>query len=144
MSFALDVNLLLYASIGGAAHRDAARAFLEHCAAGPEVMCLGWVTVMSYLRLATHPKLNPQPLSHASAVANVEALLSLPHVRVLSEGDSFWAHYRALTDHVPTRANLVPDAHLAALLREHGVKVLYTHDRDFRKFDFLEVRDPLA
>jgi len=40
--------------------------------------------------------------------------------------------------------NLVPDAHLAALLRHHGVKRLYTHDRDFLKFPFLDVRDPLA
>jgi hypothetical protein len=38
----------------------------------------------------------------------------------------------------------VPDAHLAALLRQHGVKKLYTHDRDFLKFSFLDVRDPLA
>lgn len=143
MSFAVDVNLLLYASIGGAEHRDRAREFLERCAAGPELMCLGWVTVMSYLRMVTHPKVSPQPLTHALATANVELLLALPHVRVLSEGESFWSHYRSLTDEVPTRANLVPDAHLAALLREHGVKVLYTHDRDFRKFDFLEVRDPL-
>jgi hypothetical protein len=65
-------------------------------------------------------------------------------VRTLSEGESFWSHDRSLTGRVPTRANLVPDAHLAALLREHGVKVLYTHDRDFRKFDVLDVRDPLA
>lgn len=113
-------------------------------AAGPEVMCLGWNTLTSYLRMATNSKVTARPLSHAHAVANIEALTALPHVRVLSKGDSFWRHYRALTDEVPTRANLVPDAHLAALLREHGVKVLYTHDRDFRKFDFLEVRDPLA
>lgn len=144
MSFAVDVNLLLYASVGSAPHRERARAFLERCAAGPELMCLGWVTLMSYVRMATHPKVSSQPLTHASAVANVEALLALPHVRVLSEGAAFWSHYRSLTDEVPTRGNLVPDAHLAALLREHGVRVLYTHDRDFRKFDFLEVRDPLA
>jgi predicted nucleic acid-binding protein len=42
------------------------------------------------------------------------------------------------------RGNLVPDAHLAALLLQHGVKTLYTKDTDFRKFDFLNVRDPLA
>jgi predicted nucleic acid-binding protein len=33
---------------------------------------------------------------------------------------------------------------LAALLRQHGVKTLYTHDRDFPKFPFLDVRDPFA
>jgi hypothetical protein len=43
---------------------------------------------------------------------------------------------------LPVRGNLVPDAHLASLLRQHGVKTLYTRDTDFRKFDFLEVSDP--
>jgi len=44
----------------------------------------------------------------------------------------------------PVRGNLVPDAHLAALLRQHGVRTLYTREADFRKFAFLEIRDPFA
>ena len=50
--------------------------------------------------------------------------------------------YREVTRDVPTRGNLVPDAHLAALLRQHGVRTLYTSDLDFHKFGFLDVRDP--
>jgi predicted nucleic acid-binding protein len=42
------------------------------------------------------------------------------------------------------RGNLVPDAHLAALLRQHGVSTLFTRDADFRKFGFLQVKDPFA
>ena len=42
------------------------------------------------------------------------------------------------------RGNLVPDAHLAAPLRSHGVRTVYTHDRDFLKFPFLQVVDPLT
>jgi hypothetical protein len=49
-----------------------------------------------------------------------------------------------MTAEVPTRGNLVPDAHLAAILRQHGVKKLYSHDRDFLKFGFLDIRDPLV
>jgi len=45
---------------------------------------------------------------------------------------------------VITRGNLVPDAHIASLLRQHGIRELYTRDRDFRKFDFLRVYDPFA
>ena len=41
------------------------------------------------------------------------------------------------------RGNLVPDAHLAGLLRQHGVGTLYTADADFRRFDFLRVRNPI-
>lgn len=40
--------------------------------------------------------------------------------------------------------NLVPDAHLASILRQHGVKRTYTADADFRKFDFWEVVNPLV
>jgi uncharacterized protein len=144
MSFVVDVNVLLYASDASSDKHSAAREFLRRCAAGPELMCLGWVTLMSYLRMATHPKIFSQPLSHDEAAGNVDTLLQLPHVRALAEGESFWSHYRSLSKDVPTRANLVPDVHLAALMREHGVTVIYTNDRDFRKFDFLDVRDPLA
>jgi hypothetical protein len=61
---------------------------------------------------------------------------------VLSEGEGFFEVYRGVTARFPVRGNLVPDAHLAALLLQHGVRKLYTLDRDFRKFDFLEVADP--
>lgn len=75
---------------------------------------------------------------------DIDSLLGLRRVRVLSEGEGFLEIYREVTAHFPVRGNLVPDAHLAALLRQHGVRRLYTVDRDFRKFDFLEVADPFA
>jgi len=144
MSFAIDVNVLLYASDTSSPHSDRARSFIDSCMAQNEVFCLGWPTVMSYLRIATHPAVFDHPLSTDEAMANIETLLNLPHVRFLSEDEGFWNIYRATTAEVPTRGNLVPDAHLAALLRQHGVKTLYTHDRDFLKFAFLDVRDPLS
>jgi toxin-antitoxin system PIN domain toxin len=144
VSFALDVNLLLYGSDRSSPLHDRARTFLESCLAGHEVFCLGWPTVMSYLRIATHPAIFEDPLRPDEAMENVETLFEHPHARFLAETDEFWAVYRALTADVPTRGNLVPDAHLAALLRVHGVRTLYTRDRDFLKFPFLDVRDPLA
>ena len=143
MSFAIDVNILLYASDSGSSWHPQATRFLERCARQGEVFCLGWPTITSYLRMATHPAVFSRPLSHDEAARNIEALLGLPHVRILSEEEGFWDVYREVTRVVPTRGNLVPDAHLAALLRQHGVHVLYTRDRDFHKFEFLDVRDPL-
>ena len=75
---------------------------------------------------------------------DVDALVALPHVRLLSEEDGFLDVYREVTGGFPVRGNLVPDAHLAALLTQHGVGKLYTRDADFRKFPFLDVRDPFA
>jgi hypothetical protein len=144
MSFAFDVNILLYASDTSSPYFERAKSFIESCIAQKEVFSLGWPTAMSYLRIATHPAVFDHPLSPDEAMANIETLLNLPHARFLSEEEGFWDVYRATTVEVPTRGNLVPDAHLATLLRHHGVKTLYTHDRDFLKFTFLDVRNPLA
>jgi len=144
MSYSLDVNLLLYASDSSSPHHAKAKAFVESCLVRPDVLYLAWPTVMGYLRMATHPSIFDQPLAPEEAMANIEAFLNLAHARCLSEEDGFWDVYRTTTRDAPARGNQVPDAHLASLLRHHGVRTLYTHDRDFLRFDFLEVRDPLA
>ena len=143
MSYALDVNLLLYASDASSPFSKPARAFLEECAASPEVLCFAWPTLVAYLRLATHPAIFASPLSPGDAEANVESLLALPHVRVLAEQEGFWDVYRGITKDLTVRGNDVPDAHLAALLRQHDVPTLYTNDRDFRKYPFLKIVNPL-
>lgn len=142
MSFSCDVNVLLYASDAASPVHKAARRFLDEAATGGDLVCIGWPTVMSYLRIATHAGIFSAPLSPAEALANVESLASLAHVRLLAEEEGFLEVYREVTGGFPVRGNLVPDAHLAALLKQHGVRTLYTRDADFRKFAFLEVRDP--
>jgi hypothetical protein len=142
VSYALDVNVLLYASDESSPKHTRTRAFLGECVASSEILYLAWMTVSAYLRVSTHPRVFAHPLEPAEAFANVAALLTLPHVRVLSEEDGFWSHFCAIAEAIPVRGNLVPDAHLAALLRQHGVRVLYTNDTDFKKFDVLDVRNP--
>ena len=89
MSYAVDVNVLLYASDRASDRHAAALGFLDGCAKSPEVFCLAWPTLMSYLRIATHPRIFAAPLSPSEALGNVTALLSLPQVRAVSELDGF-------------------------------------------------------
>ena len=144
MSYAIDANVLLYASDRSAVQHDAARRFLESCATNPELLCLAWPTVMAYLRIATHPGIFAEPLSPTEAMANITALLGLPHIRAVGEADGFLEAYAHVCGTNVVRGNLVPDAHVAAILFQHGVRVLYSSDRDFRKFSTLETRDPFA
>jgi hypothetical protein len=144
VSFAIDANILLYASDTSSPFSRRALQFLGECLSGSEIFCLAWITVMSYLRIATHPAIFDRPLTPDEAMRNVEALLDAPHARFLAEEDEVRQVYRETTRGVPTRGNFVPNAHLAALLRQQGVGTLYTRDRDFLKFGFLDVRDPLA
>jgi len=143
MSYSLDVNLLLYASDASSPDHEAAREFIESRAADPDLLCLTWLTLMSYLRIATHPAIFSRPLTSAEAWENIETLVRLNRARVLTESSGFAADYLEATKDLTVRGNLVPDAHLATVLRQHGVRRIYSADADFRKFAFLEVVNPL-
>jgi len=142
VSFALDANILLYASDRSSPFHERASAFLREVLGRRELFYLGWPSVMAYLRIATHPRIFDAPLSPEEARRNIGALIRHPWCRLLSEGDGFWERYEALGSAQAVRGNLVPDAHLAAILLAHGVRTIYTNDTDFRKFRELEVRDP--
>ncbi len=142
MSYTLDANLLLYASDEASEFHGQAAEALERAARGPEIVYVFWPTVMAYLRIATHPAVFARPLAANEANGNIDQLLSRPHVLSPGEQNGFWAIYRDVAqDAVPT-GNLVPDAHIVALMRENDVKTIWTHDRDFRRFRGIVVHDP--
>ena len=143
MSYSIDANLLLYASNTTAPENRAALDFLSSRAGDPDLMCLTWPALMAYQRIATHPSIFEHPLDPATAWRNVRRLLSLPRARVIREDEGFAEDYERVAGDAGVRGNLVPDAHIATILRQHGVGTIYTADTDFRKFEFLEVVNPL-
>lgn len=140
----MDVNVLLYASDRASGHHSDALAFLERWADGPDLVYLFWPTVMSYLRISTHPGIFQDPLPPDVAEMNVAMLLAMPHVRTGAEDDRFWDTWRAATRGVVVRGNLVSDAHLVSLMRQHGVTEIWSRDSDLRKFEGISVQDPFA
>jgi uncharacterized protein len=144
MSYAIDTNVLLYASDAASRHHERAVRFLHSCAADPELLYLFWPVILGYLRIATHASVFERPLSASEAMRNVQGLMALPQVRAVGEQDDFWSTYRRVAEPLVVSGNLVSDAHLAALMRQHEVRTIWTHDRDFLKFDQIDVRDPFA
>jgi uncharacterized protein len=144
VSYSIDANILIYASDELNPRHDLAVTFLQERAADPEPCHLAWPALMAYVRIVTHPSIFAEPLTLTEALDNVGQLLSLAHVTVLTEQAGFLATYREVVAERGIRGNLVPDAHLAAILRQHGVARLYSCDRDFRRFSFLDVVDPLG
>lgn len=141
MSSTVDANILVYASNEADLVHRQARVLIEGLAAGPELVHLFWPTLMGYLRIVTHPGILPRPLSPALAMRNIDQLLARPHVRISGEAEGFWRLYRS-TAGEHARGKDVPDAHLAALMRQHDVRRIYTRDRGFRRFEGIEVVDP--
>jgi toxin-antitoxin system PIN domain toxin len=143
VSSTLDVNILVYAANAADPVHDQARTLIDRVAKGPEIVYLFWPTLLGYLRVVTHPALLPRPLSPREAQRNVEALIDRPHIRTPDEAEGFWPIFRQSAGD-QARGNDVPDRHIAALMRQHGVRVIYTQDRGYRRFDGIEARDPFA
>lgn len=144
MSATVDLNVLLYSSDSGSPYRPRARDLIERLGTGSELVYLFWPVLMGYLRVSTHPSIFSDPLPVDRAVANVETLVRRPQVRTPGEGEGFWRLYGQVTSSLVVGANLVTDAHIVALMKENGVDTIWTHDRDFRKFDGITIRDPFA
>lgn len=143
MSVTVDVNVLVYASNADDAVHVRAQTLMMSLAAGPDLLYLFWPVLMGYLRIVTQPGILPSPLTAARAEENVGALIDRPHVRTPGELEGFWPAFRSTTGG-RLRGRDVPDAHLVALMRQHGCRTLLTRDRGFRRFEGIEARDPFA
>lgn len=143
MSETLDVNVLVHARDQLSPHFHACAAVVDRLGQGPEVAYLMWPVLVGFLRVSTNPRAMADPLTARQAQARITELLDRPNIKVVGPGDRYWVNYLRAAEGVDPVGNLVSDAHLVALMYEHGIGTIWTRDRDFRKFDGIRVRDPL-
>jgi toxin-antitoxin system PIN domain toxin len=143
LSVTVDTNVLLYAANASDPVHEQAGRLLERLARGPELLFLFWPALMGFLRISTSAAIFERPYTPEEALAAIADLIERPHVRTPSEQPGFLDLYRSTTPG-GARGALVPDAHIATLMRQHGVGTIYTRDRGFRRFDGIEVRDTFA
>jgi toxin-antitoxin system PIN domain toxin len=142
MSYAVDADLLLYASDESSPFFERSRELLDQAAEGPEIVYVFWPAIMAYLRTVTNPAVFREPLSMTDAVGNIAALIGRPHVRTPGEQESFWGRFVAVASDARPTGNQIPDTQVVSLMLTHGVKTIVTHDRDYRLFRGIEVEDP--
>ena len=130
----VDANVLLYAVDEDATHHAAAREGLDAALAGRETLGFAWIVLLAFLRLSTHPAVFPQPLRLEDAAGAVETWLAQPPSLVVDPTPRHLAVLRGLLAAAGTAANLVNDAHLAALALENDAEIV-SFDRDFGRFD---------
>lgn len=141
---ALDTNILVYARREELPHHKKALEILTFLAVGPKPWALPWPCIYEYLRVVTHPRVFHPPTDIDTALLDLESLLNSPMLVLLGEGSSHQAHMQLVIESGNASGNLVHDAHIAALLIEHGVIELLTADRDFARFPGLRTRNPFT
>ena len=137
----LDANLLIYAHVKPMPQHERALAWLKEQFAEGQRVGIPWPTALTFLRLVTNPRVFREPETTADAWGYLRAWLAHPQVWTPLPTERHRDHLEALLPYA-TEANLVPDAHLAALALEHGL-TLCSADSDFARFPGLRWLNPL-
>ena len=144
MALVVDTNILLYAANRGCPEHEFCLDFLRGIVTTGDTCFVPENVIYEFLRVATHPRVFPQPLRASEAVNFLDALLSVPNFRVLGATERHWGSLRALvTELGEPSGNFFFDVHTAALMREHGIRRIASADNDFAKFSGLEVVNPI-
>ena len=139
----VDANILLYAEDYLQSRHQQARAWWDSQLSGTGVVCLCWTVLSAFIRIGTNPRVFEHPLSLEQALARVQSWLDQPCTRVVLPTERHWTVFKQVLTDGQAVANLVTDAHMAALAIEHGCELAST-DSDFARFPKLKWRNPLA
>ncbi len=139
----IDANRLLHAANGDDPRSEPAVDFLERVLNGPRRVGLPWMSLTAFLRIATHPRVFPAPLSADDAAGQVEEWLAAPAAWVPQPGEGHGQVLLGLVRRLRLAGPLVTVAHLAALALEYGTGVWST-DADFARFPGLRWENPLS
>jgi toxin-antitoxin system PIN domain toxin len=140
---ALDTNLLVYAHREDSPWHDVAYDRIAKLAEGRTPWGIPWPCLHEFLAIVTHPRIYAPPTPLAVAIDQVAAWLESPSLVLMAEADGYWPELRSALEEGRITGPQVHDARVAALCRFHGVRELWTADRDFSRFPGMTVRNPL-
>jgi toxin-antitoxin system PIN domain toxin len=97
---------------------------------------------MAFIRVGTNSRLHPRAMTLDEAITRVQNWLDQPCVKLIQPTEQHWPIFQQMLRGGSATANLVTDAHLAALAVEHNC-LLHSTDRDFARFRGLKWKNPL-
>jgi toxin-antitoxin system PIN domain toxin len=141
---AIDTNILVYAHRADAEWHEPASRAIRSLAEGAGAWAIPWPCVHEFLSITTHPRIFRTPTPISAALDQVDAWLESPTLVTLAEDGAYWHTLRAVVEQARIEGPRVHDARVAAICLRHGVRELWTADRDFSLFPTLRVRNPLV
>lgn len=141
---AVDANLLVYAHRRDSPWHEKALAVLQRLAEGDERWAIPWPCAHEFLAIVTHPRIFRPPTSLTVALEAISAWLASPTVSVLAEDEEYFGTLSEVCRSAHVEGALVHDARIVAVCRRHGVRELWSADRDFSRFSGVRIVNPLV
>ena len=140
---AVDTNILVYSHREDSPFHTSAWDSLSKLAGSPGSWAIPWPCIHEFLSIVTHPRIYQPPSKLDQAIETVEAWLESPNLVLLCEGPDYFYQLGQLLVAGKIAGPKVHDARIASLCLTHGVRELWSADRDFTRFPSLKVRNPL-
>jgi len=138
----VDANLLIYANVQSFPQHERARRWLDTRLNGAAPVGFPWPSLLGFLRVTTNPRVFERPASVSDAWRQVTAWLGCERAWIPQPTERHREVLGELLGAPGVQANLVHDAHMAALAIEHGL-ILCSTDGDFGRFAELRWENPL-
>ena len=141
---AVDSNLLIYSHREDSKFHVAAKELVDSLRHQSAPWAIPWPCVHEFIGIVTHTNIYRPPTSLNQALAAVDAWLASGNLHLLSESPGYFDKLRELALAAKLSGPRIHDARVAALCLHHGVRELWTADRDFSMFPKLKTRNPLV
>lgn len=140
---AIDTNILVYAHRLDSPFFTAAGELLFNLARKSETWAISWPCLHEFYGVVTNSKMFADPTPPSRALDQIKALLESPSLVLLTETDRHWSVLHDIVAATQIRGIKIHDAKIAAICIQHGVRELWSADRDFSRFAGLKTVNPL-
>lgn len=141
---AVDTNLLIYAHREDSDFHAQAVESLQRLAESGERWSIPWPCLHEFIAITTHPRIFNPPSPLPTALKAMDVWLESSSCEMIGEGPGYFPVLKRLSSKGKIAGPKIHDARIAAICVHHGVRELWTADRDFSRFESLKTKNPLA
>jgi hypothetical protein len=140
---AVDTNILVYAHRVDSEFHTPAEKKLRNLAEGLAGWAIPWPCLYEFFAIVTHPKVFNPPTPWREALQQIQYWLESPRLVLLSESSGFWEELKGREEQAKVVGAMFHDLRVATLCYIYQIECLWSADRDFSRFPFLRVENPL-
>jgi len=139
----VDTNILVYAHRRDSEWFKPAFAAIKRLAEGVEPWAIPWPCIHEFLAVVTHRRIYQPPTPLGKALFQVDEWMHSPSLRVIGESRDHWPELSAMVSAGKIQGAQIHDARVAAICAQHGVRELWSADRDFSRMGSIRIVNPL-